>query len=304
METYNIEADENWKGKRVDKSLADYFDDYSRSFLKKLLDDGNVLVNDKKAKPSLKIASGDKIDITIPDISPVEIEPEDIPLDIVYEDDDIIIVNKPKGMVVHPAPGHYSGTIVNALMYHCDDLSGINGELRPGIVHRIDQDTTGVIVACKNDKAHRCIAEQLKEHSITRTYHAIVCGHLKQSEGTIEGDIGRHPVDRKKMAINVKNGKKAVTHYKVLDTLNNKYTYIECKLETGRTHQIRVHMASIGHPILGDTVYGPAKCPFKLTGQTLHAKTLGFIHPTTGQYVEFDAELPNYFKELLNKLRK
>ena len=304
METYNIEADENWKGKRVDKSLADYFDEYSRSFLKKLLDDGNVLVNDKKAKPSLKIASGDKIDITIPDISAVEIEPEDIPLDIVYEDDDIIIVNKPKGMVVHPAPGHYSGTIVNALMYYCDDLSGINGELRPGIVHRIDQDTTGVIVACKNDKAHRCIAEQLKEHSITRTYHAIVCGHLKQSEGTIEGDIGRHPVDRKKMAINVKNGKKAVTHYKVLDTLNNKYTYIECKLETGRTHQIRVHMASIGHPILGDTVYGPAKCPFKLTGQTLHAKTLGFIHPTTGQYVEFDAELPNYFKELLNKLRK
>ena len=289
---------------RLDAWLAAQCPALSRSALQNLIEQGCVAKDAAPVNKKEKVVPGAVYTVELPDPQPIEAQPQNIPLDIVYEDDDLLVVNKPKGMVVHPAPGHYSGTIVNALMYYCDDLSGINGELRPGIVHRIDQDTTGVIVACKNDKAHRCIAEQLKEHSITRTYHAIVCGHLKQSEGTIEGDIGRHPVDRKKMAINVKNGKKAVTHYKVLDTLNNKYTYIECKLETGRTHQIRVHMASIGHPILGDTVYGPAKCPFKLTCQTLHAKTLGFIHPTTGQYVEFDAELPNYFKELLNKLRK
>lgn len=303
-EIHDIQVENEFDNCRLDRFLTEKFKDMSRSFIQKQIKDGLVKVNGKAVKNSYKLQSGDNVQMSICEPKDIAIVPENIPLDIIYEDSDIILINKPKQMVVHPAPGHYSGTIVNALMYHCDDLSGINGELRPGIVHRIDQDTTGVIVACKNDKAHRCIAEQLKEHSITRTYHAIVCGHLKQSEGTIEGDIGRHPVDRKKMAINVKNGKKAVTHYKVLDTLNNKYTYIECKLETGRTHQIRVHMASIGHPILGDTVYGPAKCPFKLTGQTLHAKTLGFIHPTTGQYVEFDAELPNYFKELLNKLRK
>ena len=213
METYNIEADENWKGKRVDKSLADYFDDYSRSFLKKLLDDGNVLVNDKKAKPSLKIASGDKIDITIPDILPVEIEPEDIPLDIVYEDNDIIIVNKPKGMVVHPAPGHYSGTLVNGLMYHFkDSLSGINGELRPGIVHRIDMDTTGSLIVCKNDMAHQSLSEQLKEHSIKRVYEAIVHGNIKEDEGTVNAPIGRHPIDRKKMSTHAKVSRNAITH--------------------------------------------------------------------------------------------
>ena len=221
-----------------------------------------------------------------------------------YEDEDIIVINKPKQMVVHPAPGHYSGTIVNALLYHCkDSLSGINGVLRPGIVHRIDQDTTGAIVVCKNDYAHNFIASQLKEHSISRTYHAIVHNHLKEEQGTIESTIGRHPVDRKKMAMNVKNGKHAVTHYTVLDPLNNKYTYIQCNLETGRTHQIRVHMASIGHPILGDSVYGPAKCPFHLQGQTLHAKTLGFIHPRTKKYIEFDAPLPEYFKKLLTTLK-
>ena len=224
METYNIEADENWKGKRVDKSLADYFDDYSRSFLKKLLDDGNVLVNDKKAKPSLKIASGDKIDITIPDISPVEIEPEDIPLDIVYEDDDIIIVNKPKGMVVHPAPGHYSGTLVNGLMYHFkDSLSGINGKLRPGIVHRIDMDTTGLLVVCKNDAAHNFLSEQLAVHSITRKYYAICYNYFTEDEGMVDLPIGRHPTDRKKMAVNYKNGRHAVTHYKVLKKLKNNF---------------------------------------------------------------------------------
>lgn len=305
MEELRFEIAEDMEDERIDKCISLLVEELSRSFIQKLIKDGNVLVNGKPVKGSFRVKCEDEVVFSVPESVEPDIEPENIPLDILYEDADLIVVNKPKGMVVHPAAGHYTGTLVNALMYHCgNELSGINGVLRPGIVHRIDRDTTGSVIACKNDKAHRCIAEQLKEHSITRTYHAIVCGHLKQSEGTIEGDIGRHPVDRKKMAINVKNGKKAVTHYKVLDTLNNKYTYIECKLETGRTHQIRVHMASIGHPILGDTVYGPAKCPFKLTGQTLHAKTLGFIHPTTGQYVEFDAELPNYFKELLNKLRK
>lgn len=302
-EIYTMTVEKEYDNCRLDKFLADKFKDMSRSFIQKQIKDGFIKVNDKTVKSSLKLQFDDHVHIEICKPKEIEILPENIPLDILYEDSDIIIINKPKQMVVHPAPGHYSGTIVNSLMYHCKDLSGINGELRPGIVHRIDQDTTGVIVACKNDKSHRFIAEQLKEHTITRTYHAIVCGHLKQNEGTIEGSIGRHPTDRKKMAINVKNGKKAITHYRVLDTLNNKYTYIECKLETGRTHQIRVHMASIGHPILGDMVYGSAKCQFKLTGQTLHAKTLGFIHPTSRQYVEFDADLPDYFKELLHKLK-
>lgn len=302
-DTFNLCVEEQYDNCRLDKFLTDKFSDMSRSFIQKQIKDGLIKVNDKSVKSSFKLQTGDNVYIEICKPKEIEIVPENIPLDIIYEDSDVILINKPKQMVVHPAPGHYSGTIVNALMYHCKDLSGINGELRPGIVHRIDQDTTGVIVVCKNDIAHRCIAKQLKEHSITRTYHAIVCGHLKESEGTIEGDIGRHPTDRKKMAVNVRNGKHAVTHYRVLDTLNNKYTYIECNLETGRTHQIRVHMASIGHPILGDSVYGPSKCPFKLTGQTLHAKTLGFIHPSTGKYVEFDAKLPDYFEELLYKLK-
>ena len=302
METYNIEADENWTDKRVDKALADYFDNYSRSFLKKLLDDGNILVNDKKAKPSLKIASGDRIDITIPSIASVEIEPENIPLDIVYEDEDIIIVNKPKGMVVHPAPGHYSGTLVNGLMYHFkDSLSGINGELRPGIVHRIDMDTTGLLVVCKNDAAHNFLSEQLAVHSITRKYYAIVYGNIKEEEGTVNAPIGRSLKDRKKMGI-VMDGKHAVTHYKVLKRLKKGFTYIECQLETGRTHQIRVHMASIKHPLLGDDVYGPKKSKYTLEGQCLHAKVLGFVHPRTGEYMEFEVPLPEYFEKLLNKL--
>ena len=303
METYNIEADENWTDKRVDKALADYFDNYSRSFLKKLLDDGNILVNDKKAKPSLKIASGDRIDITIPSIASVEIEPENIPLDIVYEDEDIIIVNKPKGMVVHPAPGHYSGTLVNGLMYHFkDSLSGINGELRPGIVHRIDMDTTGLLVVCKNDAAHNFLSEQLAVHSITRKYYCIVHNRFKEEEGTVDAPIGRNPKDRKMMAIDRKNGKRAVTHYRVLENFD-KYSFIECQLETGRTHQIRVHMASIGHPILGDDVYSHARSGYKLQGQTLHAGVLGFIHPSTGEYMEFKAPLPEYFEKLLKDLR-
>ena len=290
---------------RLDKFLSEKLPDMSRSYIQKQIKDGNVTVNGKPVKAGYKLVTKDEITVVIEPLKELTIEPENIPLDIIYEDSDIIVINKPKQMVVHPAPGHYSGTIVNALLYHCkDSLSGINGVLRPGIVHRIDQDTTGVIVACKNDNAHRFIAEQLKVHSITRTYQAIVCNHVKEESGTIESTLGRHPVDRKKMAMNVKNGKRAVTHYKVLDNLNNRYTYIECRLEPGRTHQIRVHMASLGNPILGDTVYGPAKSPHKLTGQTLHAKTLGFIHPTTKKYVEFDAPLPEYFQELLVKLSR
>lgn len=300
---YTVLADET--GLRLDQFLVKKLPDISRSFLQKKIKDQKVLVNDKAVKAGNKLSENDRVQITMEPPTELSIEPEDIPLDILFEDDDIIVINKPKQMVVHPAPGHYTGTIVNALMYHCkDSLSGINGVMRPGIVHRIDQDTTGAIVICKNDYAHNFIAEQLKEHTITRTYHAIVCNHLKESEGTIESTIGRHPVDRKKMAMNVKHGKHAVTHFKVLDTLNNKYTYIQCNLETGRTHQIRVHMASTGHPILGDSLYGPSRCPFNLQGQTLHAKTLGFIHPRTKEYVEFDAPLPEYFEKILRQLRK
>ena len=241
--------------------------------------------------------------MAIPDPQEPDIRPENIPLDIVYEDDDIILVNKPKGMVVHPSAGHYTGTLVNALMYHCsNNLSGINGVMRPGIVHRIDKDTTGIIVACKNDAAHISLSEQLKEHNITRYYYAICHNCFKEKEGTVDAPIGRHPVERKKMAINYKNGKKAVTHYEVLENFRN-FAYIKCKLETGRTHQIRVHMASISHPLLGDNVYCNAKCPFELEGQTLHAGVLGFIHPRTGKYMEFSAPLPEYFEKILDILR-
>lgn len=299
---YIVSADE--AGSRLDQFLVKKVPDISRSFLQKQIKENHVTVNGKPAKAGNKLNESDEVYMVLEPPKELSVEPEDIPLDILYEDEDIIVINKPKQMVVHPAPGHYSGTVVNALLYHCkDSLSGINGVLRPGIVHRIDQDTTGAIVICKNDYAHRFIAEQLREHSITRTYHAIVHNHVVQEEGTIESTIGRHPVDRKKMAMNVKNGKHAVTHYKVLDPLNGKFTYICCNLETGRTHQIRVHMASIGSPILGDSVYGPSKCPFHLTGQTLHAKTLGFIHPRTKKYIEFDAPLPEYFQKLLKQLK-
>ncbi len=278
--------------------------DITRSYLQKLLKDGSVQMNGKPVKASTKTAVGAVIALTIPEPEEPEILPENIPLDILYEDSDVILINKPKNMVVHPAAGHYTGTLVNALMYHCrGDLSGINGVLRPGIVHRIDKDTTGVLIVCKNDRAHNALAEQLKEHSITRKYRAIVCGNLKEDEGTVDAPLGRHPQDRKKMAIVRSGGKRAVTHYRVLERFGND-TYIECQLETGRTHQIRVHMASLGHPLLGDEIYGRAKSPFKLEGQTLHAMVLGFIHPTTGEYMEFEAPLPEYFEKLLEKLRK
>ncbi len=303
-QTIEYIVSEEGAGMRLDQFLAKELTEVSRSFLQKQIKEQSVLVNRKTAKAGIKLNPSDKVQITLKPPKELRIEAENIPLDILYEDEDIIVINKPKQMVVHPAPGHYSGTVVNALLYHCkDSLSGINGVMRPGIVHRIDQDTTGAIVICKNDYAHHFIAQQLKEHSITRTYHAIVCNSLLQEQGTVSGTIGRHAINRKKMAVNVNNGKQAVTHYRVLDPLNGKYTYICCNLETGRTHQIRVHMASIGNPVLGDTVYGAAKCPFRLTGQTLHAKTLGFIHPRNKKYVEFDAPLPEYFEKLLQILK-
>ncbi|MSS63971.1 RluA family pseudouridine synthase [Velocimicrobium porci] len=292
------------KNKRIDKYLTEKNQELSRSYIQKLIQDGLVTKNNKILKANYKLSVGDTISVAIPAPVDLDIEPEPIPLDIIYEDDDVILINKPKNMVVHPAPGHYSGTIVNALLYHCkNNLSGINGVMRPGIVHRIDMNTTGVIVACKNDKAHNCLAKQLKEHSITRKYDAIVYGNFADLTGTIEGPIGRHPIDRKKMAINQKNGKSAVTHYTVLENLQQ-FSHIECMLETGRTHQIRVHMASINHPLLGDDVYGPKKTKFSyLEGQTLHARVLGFIHPTRNQYMEFEAPLPEYFNHLLQQLR-
>ena len=290
-------------GLRIDKYLSSVNEQLSRSYIQKLLKSGLVLVDGKPVKASYQVDEGDVISLDIPEAVEPEIEPEDMDLDILYEDQDVILVNKPKGMVVHPAAGHYSHTLVNGLMHHCkDQLSGINGVMRPGIVHRIDMDTTGVIIACKNDMAHNSIAAQLKEHSITRRYQAIVHGVLKDDAGTVEGPIGRHPTDRKKMSINYNNGKSAVTHYKVLKPFRQ-YTHVECRLETGRTHQIRVHMASIEHPLLGDLVYGPGKCPIPgLQGQTLHAGVLGFIHPRTGEYMEFTAPLPEYFAKLLNTL--
>lgn len=287
---------------RIDKFLAAKLPELSRSYIQKLIDKGNILVAGVPVKSNYKVRQADEILVRIPDAEIPDIKAEDIPLAILYEDEDILIVNKPKGMVVHPAPGHYSGTLVNAVMFHCkENLSGINGVCRPGIVHRIDMDTTGSLLVCKNDSAHQYLAELLKDHRITRRYQAIVHGNLTEDTGTIDAPIGRHPVERKKMSTRVSNGRPAVTHYKVLERFGN-FTYIECELETGRTHQIRVHMASIGHPILGDSVYGPAKCPYKLQGQTLHAKILGIRHPRTGEYMEFDAPLPEYFTELLRKL--
>ena len=291
-------------GERADKYLAVQLPQYSRSFFQKLFKDDQIQIQNTPIKASYRITGEEEIALTIPDAQKPDIVPENIPLDILYEDQDLLVVNKPKGMVVHPAHGHYSGTLVNALMYHCgNELSGINGCMRPGIVHRIDMDTTGSLVICKNDKAHQSLSEQLKVHSIRRIYVAIVHGNIKEDSGTVNAPVGRHPTDRKKMSTPCKNGREAITHYKVLERFGD-YTYIQCELETGRTHQIRVHMASIGHPLVGDEVYGPKKCPFKgLQGQTLHARTLGIIHPSTGEYLEVNAPLPEYFIELLDRLR-
>ena len=296
---------ENQEGDRIDRYLSEELEDQSRSYIQKLIKEQYVKVNEKPVKANYRLSLGDRVEINLPEAKEPDIVPEDIPLDVLYEDQDLVMINKPKQMVVHPAPGHYSGTLVNALMYHCgSELSGINGTLRPGIVHRIDMDTTGSLVVCKNDMAHQSLSAQLKEHSIRRIYVAIVHGNLKEDSGTVNALIGRHPTERKKMSPHCKNGREAITHYKVLERFGD-YTYIQCELETGRTHQIRVHMASIGHPLLGDQVYGPKKSPIPdLQGQTLHARTLGIIHPRTGEYLEVNAPLPKYFEELLDRLRK
>lgn len=296
---------DEYEGMRVDKLISELIDSLSRTYIKKLIDDKKVFVNEKNVKASFQVTEGDRISMEIPPLEVPEIKPENIPLDILYEDEDVIVVNKPKGMVVHPAAGHYEGTLVNALMYHCrDNLSGINGVMRPGIVHRIDKDTTGSVIVCKNDISHQKIAQQLKDHSINRVYHAICYGIIKEDEGDIDAPIGRSPNDRKKMAV-VAKGKDAFTHFKVLRRFEEEnLTYIECKLKTGRTHQIRVHMSHIGHPLLGDEVYAPGrKNRHKTEGQCLHAKILGFVHPTTGQYIETDAPLPGYFSHLLETLK-
>lgn len=304
LETFEVTS--LYEGERLDKYLNIIFQDsaskQSRSFFQRIIKEGNVLVNDVAEKPNYRLKADDLIRVQFPDAVDTLILPENIPLDILYEDNDLLVVNKPKGMVVHPSAGHYNGTLVNAIMYHCkDSLSGINGEIRPGIVHRIDMDTTGSLIVCKNDESHIFIAEQIKEHSVNRRYRGIVSGVVKNNEGIIDAPIGRHPVDRKKMAINEKNGKNAVTHYRVLEHFS-KYTYMEFKLETGRTHQIRVHMASIGHPLLGDTLYSNGKSPYKLQGQTLHAMTIGFVHPRTKEYMEISAPLPDYFEKILHSL--
>ena len=302
MEKHCFTADIEHEDQRIDRYLTEMLPEQSRSFFQKLIRDGFVMVNHIIVKVNYRLKTGDVIEIDIPDAVPTEIVPENIPLDILYEDDDLLIVNKPKGMVVHPAVGHSTGTLVNAIMYHCQgNLSGINGEIRPGIVHRIDKDTTGSLIICKNDEAHRNIAEQIKEHSVTRRYVGVLAGTFSEESGTVEGAIGRHPNDRKRMTINEKNGKPAVTHYRVLQTLKGA-SFMEFELETGRTHQIRVHMASISHPLLGDTVYGNSKNPYKLQGQALHARTIGFIHPTTGEYIEVSAPIPEYMTELVRKL--
>ncbi|WP_405357440.1 RluA family pseudouridine synthase [Ruminococcus sp.] len=290
-------------GERLDKFLSDSVEGLSRSSLTKLIEDGKVTVGEKAVKKNYKIADGDCITVLIDDPKPVDIIPEDIPLDIVYEDEHLLVVNKPKGMVVHPAPGNYSGTLVNALMYHCGDhLSGINGELRPGIVHRIDKNTSGLLAVAKSDIAHAGLSEQIKEHSFTRRYLAICYGNIKEDERTVDAPIGRHKIDRKKMCVTQLNSKPAITHIKVLERYQG-FTYIECRLETGRTHQIRVHLASIGHPIAGDDVYGPSKVITSLGGQCLHAYQLGFIHPVTGEYIEFIADPPESFIRFREKLR-
>ncbi|MBQ8318678.1 MAG: RluA family pseudouridine synthase [Lachnospiraceae bacterium] len=307
LDSINIQIKEEYSGYigvRIDKCLAELMNEFSRSYIAKLMEEGQITVNSKAVKANYKLRDGDNIEIIVPEPEELEILPENIPLDIVYEDDDILIVNKPKGMVVHPAPGHSSGTLVNAIMYHCkDSLSTINGVLRPGIVHRIDMDTTGLLMVCKNDVAHRVMSDKFKVHDINRVYTAICYNHFTDVEGTVDKPIARHKVDRKKMSID-SNGRRAVTHYKVIEELSNNFSLIECRLETGRTHQIRVHMASINHPLLGDEVYGPKNKPFKTEGQVLHAGVLGFEHPITGEYMEFKAELPEYFNNILERLRK
>ena len=301
MDEINLSIEDSTEeGIRIDKFLATSLPDKSRSYYQKAIDNGFVLVNGKTVKSKYQTKLGDEILLSIEPVKEIDILPENIPIEILYEDSDVIVVNKPKGMVVHPAPGHYTGTLVNALMYHCkNSLSGINGEIRPGIVHRIDMNTTGSLLVCKNDKAHNDIAAQIKVHSVNRIYKGIVIGNFKEEKGTVNARIGRNPKDRKKMAV-VPDGREAITHFEVLEQYKG-FSYVQFKLETGRTHQIRVHMAHIGHPLLGDDVYGKGNS--KLIGQTLHAQTIGFIQPTTKEYVEVNAPIPEYFEALLKKYR-
>ncbi|MCI5893131.1 MAG: RluA family pseudouridine synthase [Clostridiales bacterium] len=301
--TYIAEPD-NGAGERIDKFLSDNMADVTRSRIKKLILDGNLRVGDTVVtKANYKLKPGDKLTVTIPEADDAEIIAEDIPLEIVYEDSDMLVVNKPQGMVVHPAAGNYSGTLVNALLWRCgDSLSGINGEKRPGILHRIDKDTSGLLLVAKNDKAHQFLSEQIKEHSLTRAYKALVHGNIKSDKGRIDAPIGRHPSDRKKMTITYHNSREAVTNYNVLERFG-KYTFVECILETGRTHQIRVHMSKNGHPIVGDKTYGVKKEEFNLKGQLLHAYKVGFIHPTSHEYMEFTSDLPEYYANVLEVLR-
>lgn len=289
-------------GKRIDVFLSESLDSVSRNQVKRLIDEGNVTCNDKIIKSNYKMRENDVLKISIPEPKELELVAEDIPLDIVYEDEDIIVVNKKKGMVVHPAAGNYTGTLVNALLYRCKNLSSINGVIRPGIVHRIDKDTSGVLVVAKNDIAHRSLSEQIKEHTVKRCYLALTEGVIKTDEGTIDAPIGRHSVERKKMAITEKNSRHAITHFKVIERFQ-RYTLIEARLETGRTHQIRVHMAHLRYPLVGDMVYGYKKQKFNINGQALHAKTLGFIHPKTGEYMEFSAEIPDDFERVLKSIK-
>lgn len=304
MDEFNFFINSENQGERIDKFLSSKLSNISRSYIHKLIEDGNITVNQNSVNKKYKLSKNDMINVKIPKPQELEVIAENIPLDIVYEDNDLLIVNKPKNMVVHPAPGNYSGTLVNALLYHCkNSLSGINGVIRPGIVHRIDKDTSGLLIVAKNDTSHKELAEQIKNHSFTREYEAVVYGNLKEDTGTINANIARHKTDRKKMAVVPLLGRNAATHYTVLKRYGN-FTHIKLKLETGRTHQIRVHMSYIGHPVVGDEVYAnPKNNPFKfLKGQCLHAKTIGFIHPTTKEYMEFTSPLPEYFQKILNKL--
>lgn len=298
LDKFDFYADGNL---RIDKFLADKLTDVTRSHIQKLIESGDVTVNREKVKPNRKLKPGDFVNVIIPEAQTADILPQDIPLDIIYEDDHLLVVNKPQNMVVHPAAGNYTGTLVNALMHHCgSSLSGINGVIRPGIVHRIDKDTSGLLLVAKDDFTHNGLAAQIKDHSLTRKYIAIVHGKFRNDEGTVDAPLGRHRTDRKKMCVTDKNSKNAVTHYKVLKRFSE-YTFLECKLETGRTHQIRVHMASIGHPVLGDKTYGIKKEKYNLSGQLLHAKLLGFVHPVTNEYLEFETDIPERFKRFLNK---
>ena len=298
-----IDVPQEYEWERIDKFLSILIENASRNSIQKLIEDGKVLANGNAVNKKYKVKIDDEISVLPSELKPLDAEPENIPLDIVYEDDDLLVVNKPRGMVVHPAPGNYSGTLVNALLYHCkDSLSGINGILRPGIVHRIDKDTSGLLIVAKNDRAHIGLAEQIKEHSFTREYNAVIVGHLKDDNGTVNAPIGRNPKDRKKMCVTYQNSKNAVTHYSVVEDFDG-YSHIALKLETGRTHQIRVHMAHLGHPVAGDMVYGNDKKSAFLNGQCLHAIKIGFIHPVKGEYLEFTSELPDYFTDFIKRLK-